>query len=62
MSMGLLVPVRILGPVGMQFCLSITPIKSTDWTSDLLNSTTMQGLGPLFKKNMEGEAIFFCGA
>ena len=46
----------LLGPVGMQFRLSIAPIKSPDWTSALLNSTTMQ-VGSSIQTNMEGKAI-----
>ena len=50
MAMGIFGPVCLLGPVGKQFRLYISPIKSTDWTLDLLNSTAIQGLGPLFKQ------------
>ena len=50
MAMGILGPVGLLGPVGTHFCLSIAPIKSTDCILDLLSSTTIQYLGPLFKQ------------
>ena len=45
----------LLGPVGTQFRLSVAPIKSTNWTLALLNSTTMQGLGTLSKKKDGGK-------
>ena len=62
MAMEILVPVGILGSMGTQFRLSVAPIKSTDWTSVLLNSTTMQGLVPLFKQTWRERQYFFCGA